>query len=309
MDLHLRKLEVFALVAELGSLSKAATAADMAQSLVSRHIAQLEETWGDRLFQRTGRGVVLTDFGRRVLPEIRLLLDQAERLESAIKDASGVPTGTVHIGVLPSMSRILIAPLYEAMRKAAPAVRLHFTEGFSGYLDEQLHAGRLDLAVINRYGPSTSRGEDILGYADTYLVGKPGVQWAKSSTIGFKKLGQMPLVLPGAPNGLRSILDQYARQQGISLDVVLEIDTLSAMKEAALSGAAFTILPMHAVSHEVAERKLMAMKIVNPGLRRTITLSIAKHRPMTRAARLTVTRLRQLASGFLEDPTGAAGEP
>ena len=64
----------------------------------------------------TGRGVVLTDFGRRIHPEIRLLLDQAERLQSAIKDAAGVPTGTVHIGILPSMSRIF------ALRYIAPTM-------------------------------------------------------------------------------------------------------------------------------------------------------------------------------------------
>jgi LysR family nitrogen assimilation transcriptional regulator len=297
---EIRKLEIFALVAEMGSLSKAAKAADIAQSLVSRHIAQLEDDWGDRLFQRTGRGVVLTDFGRRVQPEVRLLLQQAERLQSTIKDAAGVPTGIVHIGILPSMSRALIAPLFEEMRRVAPAVRLHFIEGLSGQLDEQLLSGRLDLAVINRYGPSPDRGEDVLGYIDTYLVGSAANRLPHARTIPFKALGNLPLVLPGAPSGLRSILDQYARQQEIKLDVALEIDTISAMKDVALSGAAFTILPMPAVSQEIAEGRLAALKIVSPGIRRTIALSITRQRPLSRAGRITVAHLRKLVSKFLE---------
>ncbi|MET0962117.1 MAG: LysR family transcriptional regulator [Noviherbaspirillum sp.] len=299
--MELRKLELFALVAGLGSLSRAAKAAGMAQSLVSRQIAQLEEEWGDRLFQRTGRGVILTDFGRHVQPEVQLLLDQAGRLQSAVKDAAGVATGTVYIGLLPSMSRTLIAPLFEDMRMRAPAVRLRFIEGFSGQLDEQLLSGRLDMAVINRYGPSPDRGEDVLGYVDTYLVSSPARRAADGDTIRFAGLAGLPLAVPGAPNGLRSVLDQHARQQGVLLDIALEIDTLSAMKDVALSGAAHTILPLMAVREEVEQGRLAALRIVEPAIRRTIALSVTRQRPLSRAGRLTVSRLRALVSGFLAE--------
>jgi LysR family nitrogen assimilation transcriptional regulator len=301
--MELRKLELFALVASLGSLSKAAKAAGIAQSLVSRHITQLEEEWGDRLFQRTGRGVVLTDFGRHVQSEVQLLLDQAERLQSTVKDAAGVPTGTVHIGLLPSLSRSLIAPLFEDMRRRAPAVRLRFIEGFSGQLDEQLQSGRLDMAVINRYGPSAERGEDVLGHVDTYLVSSRAMAGSPGVTIRFSALATLPLALPGAPNGLRSILDQHARQQSIQLDVALEIDTLSAMKDVALSGAAYTILPLQAVSDEVAAGQLRAQRIVEPRIQRTIALALTRQRPLSRAGRLAVARLRDLASHVLKEGT------
>jgi DNA-binding transcriptional LysR family regulator len=298
--MDIRRLQTFALVAGLGSLSKAAKAAGMAQSLVSRQIAQLEQEWGDRLFQRTGRGVVLTDFGRHVQPEVQLLLDQAERLEGAVRDAAGVATGTVYIGLLPSMSRSLIAPLFADMRTRAPAVRLRFIEGFSGQLDEQLLSGRLDMAVINRYGPSPDRGEDVMGHIDTCLIGKPGSEPAAGDAIPFRALAGLPLAIPGAPNGMRSVLDQHARQLGVQLDVALEIDTLSAMKDVALSGAAHTLLPLMAVREEVAEGRLTAQRIAEPAIRRTITLSVTRQRPLSRAGRLALARLRQMVPGYLD---------
>jgi DNA-binding transcriptional LysR family regulator len=304
MTMDLKKLELFMLVAELGSLSRAAKAADMAQSLVSRNIAQLEQEWGDRLFQRTGRGVVLSDFGRFVQPEVRVLLDQASRLQSAVKEAAGVPTGTVHVGVLPSMSRRLVTQLFEAMQKAAPAVRLHFIEGFSGYLDEQLLSGRLDFAVINRYGPSPDRGEDVLGYVDTCLIGSKD-RLPFQEAVTFQELSDMPLVLPAAPNGLRSILDQTSRQKGVALNIALEVDTLSAMKDVALSGVACTVLPLFAVSDEVAAGRLCAAKIVDPGIRRTITLSITRQRPLSSAARLAVSKMRALATAMLNQTSAS----
>ena len=79
-SLDLSRLLLFAKVAELGSLTRAAVAMDTLQSAVSRRIAALERDCGGRLFHRTGRGVTLTDLGRRVLPAVTTLLADAERL-------------------------------------------------------------------------------------------------------------------------------------------------------------------------------------------------------------------------------------
>ena len=297
--MNLKQLETFSLVAELGSLSRAAVAADVAQSLISRQLAQLEAEWGDRLFERTGRGSVLSEFGRRVQPEINLLLDQARRLEGAVKEAAGVPTGTVHLGVLPSMSRELLPLLFTDVRLRAPAVRLHVTEGFSGDLDEQLASGRLDISVVNRYASTRMRGDDVLGTVESFAIGKPSNTELAMNTITLHQLAKLPLVLPTRPNGLRTILDQLARQRGIHLDIVMEVDTLTAMKDVAASGHAYTILPLMAVSDDVASGRVAAMRIVSPGIKRTIALGLTNKRPLSMAARMVAMRVRALAVKLL----------
>ena len=297
--MNLKQLQTFALVANLGSLSRAAKALDIAQSLVSRHLAQLESEWGDRLFERTGRGVVLTDFGRRVQPDIGLLLSQADRLQVVVKETAGVLTGTVHVGVLPSMSRQLLPMLFNDLSITAPAVRLHVTEGFSGSLDEQLGSGRLDMIVVNRYGAAAPRGEDALGVVDTFLVGRPDHSAFQNRIFHFRRLAGLPLVLPSTPNGLRSTLDHIAREQHVSLNVVMEVDTNTAMMDVAASGHALTILPMLAVQDECREGRLAAVRISRPFLKRTIALSFSKQRPVSKAARLVGSRLRMLTTKLL----------
>ncbi|RZT35470.1 LysR family transcriptional regulator [Cupriavidus agavae] len=292
--MNLKQLETVALVAELGSLSRAARALGIAQSLVSRTVANLESEWGDRLFERTGRGMVLSEFGKRIFPEIELLLAQSTRLHDEIRNAAGVPAGTVRIGVLPSMTRRLIPTLFADLRKTAPGVRLRVIEGFSGQLDEQLDAGHLDLAVINRYGPSPRQNEDVLATVANYLIGKAGHPIANQPAVDFKCLAGIPLVLPPAPNGLRLILDQHARQQGVTLDVALEVESLNAMKEVALSGHALIILPQLAVDDEVSAGRLVAAEIINPQLPRSISLGLTQHHPLSRAARLVLSRLHEL---------------
>lgn len=299
--MNLKQLETVALVAELGSLSRAARALGTAQSLVSRAIAQIETEWGDRLFERTGRGVVLSEFGKRIFPEIQLLLAQSARLHDEVRNAAGVPAGLVRLGVLPSMTRRLVPALFADLRQAAPDLRLRVSEGFSGQLDAQLDSGHLDLAVINRYGPSPRQDEDVVATVATYLVGKPDHPLARRATVDFRRMDGVPLVLPPAPNGLRSVLDQHARQQGVTLDVALEVESLNTMKEVALSGHALTILPRLAVDHEIAAGQLAAAEIVKPRLPRSISLGVTHHHPLSRAARLVLSRLHTLVPQLTRD--------
>lgn len=294
LKVNLKQLETVALVAKLGSLSRVARSLGTAQSLVSRSIGQIESEWGDRLFERTGRGMVLSEFGKRIFPEIELLLAQAARLNDEIRNAAGVPAGLVRLGVLPSMTRRLIPRLFADLREAAPGVRLRVVEGFSGQLDEQLDSGHLDLAVINRYGPSPRQNEDVLATVANYLIGAPDHPLANRPAVDFKDLDGVPLVLPPAPNGLRLILDQHARQQSVTLDVAIEVESLNAMKEVALSGHALTILPQLAIDDEVSAGRLAAAEIVNPRLPRSISLGLTQHHPLSRAARLVLSRLHEL---------------
>jgi LysR family transcriptional regulator, nitrogen assimilation regulatory protein len=293
--MNLKQLHAFQRVAEHGSLARAAAATDMAESLISRHVSALESEWGDRLFERTGRGMVLSDFGRRMLADVRVALESVDHLSAVAREAAGVPTGTVHVGVLPSLAGQLLPLLLADLRAGAPAVMLHAVEGFSGSLDEQLASGRLDLAVINRYGTGGLRGEEVLGTADTYLIARSGHQLLAAPTLPLRALAGVPLVLPATPNGLRVALDQLARRHRVQLSVVMEVDSGGTMKDIALSGHACTLLPLMAVKQEIARGTLGATKLVKPGIRRTIALTLTTQRPLSRAARHVAARIRTLA--------------
>ncbi|MEI2417699.1 LysR family transcriptional regulator, partial [Orrella sp. JC864] len=299
MKLHL--LATFLQVAEAGSLSRAALAAEMATSRVSQQIAELETAWGGRLFDRTGRGMVLTALGARMLPQVQRLVDELHRLDVAARDAAGVPTGLVHVGMLPSMSRRLLPPLLARLREQAPQVRLHVSEGFSGALDEQLSSGRLDMIVVNRYGESAKPGEDVLGHMDTCLIGKPGAALLARPTVSFAQLAGQPMVLPARPNGFRSMLDALLRRHGVTPAIALEVDTVNMMKDVALSGQAMTLLPAMAVSEELAAGALAVSRIVRPGIRRTIALGVGRQRPPSLAVRYVAAQVGQLARQLLRE--------
>ena len=298
--MNLKHLQSFLTVAEQGSLARAAAATDLAESLISRHISSLETAWGARLFERTGRGMVLSEFGKLMLPQVRAAMDQILRLDVTAKESAGVPTGTVQVGVLPSLATQLLPLLFADLRANAPEITLRAVEGFSGLLDEQLANGRLDLAVINRYGFSTRREEEVLGSADTYLIGRKGSALMERKSIPFKALSTIPLVLPSVPNGLRTNLNQLARRHAVKLNIVMEVDSAGSMKDVTQSGHAYTLLPLMAVKAELSQGRLEARPIVNPAIVRTIVLSVTSQRPLSLAGRHVATRIRALAPKLVQ---------
>jgi DNA-binding transcriptional LysR family regulator len=162
----------FVKVAELGSVSRAAVAADVPQSVVSRHIAQLERDAGSPLFRRTGRGVVLTELGQQLYPRIKRLIAESESFADEVRASRGVPVGDVRLGLLPSTVPALAGPLYQRVLKQFPQVRLHLMEGSSSQLQEMLDEGRLDLSLLLRDGGEVSADEPVLARAVVLAVAR-----------------------------------------------------------------------------------------------------------------------------------------
>lgn len=293
--MHLERLKVVQTVAELRSLSRAAKTLGLAQSVVSRHVALLEARWGDRLFERTGRGVTLSEFGQRVLPHIGAVLMQADRLQDTVQDAAGVPSGTVRLGILPSMSRLVVGELMAVLQRKYPAIRLRVTEGFSDAVDRGIVDGSLDLAVLSRYGKSVAQGEEPFGRLRTYLIGAPDSRHlAARRAVPFSQLAHVPLALPSAPNGMRVVMDNLARTKRVQLHVAIEIDAISAMKQICQQVNVCTLLPICAVVDEIEQGRLAAVPVTQPEIWRTISVGMTRQQPHSRATRAVLGELRVL---------------
>src|SRR5262245_29248541 len=104
--LNLRQLETFVKVAELGSFSKAALILSLAQPALSRQVRLLETELRQNLLLRTGRGVVLTEAGKRLYEHSIGVLQLVARARSDLMASRGEPTGHIVIGLPPSMGRM-----------------------------------------------------------------------------------------------------------------------------------------------------------------------------------------------------------
>ena len=287
----LTKWRAFLAIAELGSLTRAALFLNSNQSLLSRHLNALERECNARLFNRTGRGVSLSDVGQRIFPHVKALLADAEQLELEIRGEAREPAGRVTIGSLPSITNPIVGRLFKQLRARHPGVQLKILEGSSGQVEEWLSDSRVDIAILYRYGKAAPEMEQALATVDSYLIGAAGDRLTAAAEVPFSALHELPFILPGAPNGLRTALDAIARQERITLLPTIEADSLPLMRSTVAEARLYTVLPIHAVWNEVKEGRLQAAKIVSPEFQRIVSMAMARSKGPAKAVSVVAAEI------------------
>lgn len=277
-------LRAFSSAAELGSLSRAATSLGVAQSALSRQISALEGDLGGRLFHRTGRGMQLTELGQSLLPRARALLSDAETMALEAQSLLSTPRGLVSVGMVPYLSHPLTSQLYAAVRDQFPGIRLRLYEGYSGEIEDWLASGKIDMGLFNRY--RAGRGvRDALASANMHLIMAASDPLLAQTSIKFKALAKLPLVLPMRPNGLRSMLDELCQTNGIELDIQLESNSPSTIKDAVMHGGLYSLQAPNAVAHERRMGLLGGVVVSDPSIHLSTLLTSTSSHPLPSAAR------------------------
>lgn len=293
--------KLFIDAAELGSLSKVALAYGTSQPHISRQIGELEQTCGGRLFQRTGRGVVLTELGQRIAPQVRAWMASTEQLANDVRASAGTPIGKVRIGSLPSTAHPLVSTLHRQLKERYPLIQLMVREGQGSQLETWLEDGSVDLAILYRTSPTPKNGDSYLVETPTYLVSAAGDPLTARPTVRFSALHNLPLVLFCRPSSWRNHLEEISAKHKITLNVAFEADSLSLQTHIASEGGIYALLGPYAITAASKERRLQAAKLVDPVVMRHIALAMSRHGVMTLACRTVMQLTREIVT------SGAAG--
>lgn len=304
---------LFLEVAELGSFTKAAVLRQTVQSHISRQIGELEKQCGGALFRRTGRGVVLTDLGHRVEARVRGWVRDTDQLLADIRVDAGEPMGEVRLGILPSAAHPLMTHVFLRLKTEFPKIKLNVREGQGGELDALLDMGSVDMAILFRYQKPTGADEKLLAVAGTYLVSRPGDPLTQGETFDFTRLAGLRLVLPRRPAHWRAVLDETARSKGFVLQAEVEADSLRVQKElVAHTPGLYSLLGPFSIDAELRAGRLQASRVVNPDLRRHVTLALPKQGQLTPASKIVARMLRETVEGWghrLSEPEDAPADP
>lgn len=286
--MELLELRYFVQVADLGSFSKASVKLGITQPALSRQVQKLEHELRTSLFYRHGRGVSLTQPGRKLYDVVRHLLGALAEIKEEIQDQSERLTGTVTLGLPPSICATLGAPLARRFHDSYPDATLRIHEVFSGTLLEWVEGGRLDLAVLY----DARRGRSMLS-SPLLVENLMLIQSAKDAEepdyddgpVPVAMLGDLRLVLPGLENGLRRVVDAAVRRANIDLQVDMEIDSVTAIKQLVEEGMGSTILPFGAVHREVRQGRLIAREIASKDMHAMLVTATPLHQPVSKATR------------------------
>ena len=286
-------------VAELGSLSKAADRLRIAQPALSRQVRLLEEELGIRLFDRHGRSMVVTDAGKEVLRHAQRIMQELDEIRATVADEDAPLRGHVSIGMPPTVSDILSVPLVTAFQARHPEAKLRIVSAYSGYLLDWLHRGELDVAIMYETPPVRSLRMEPLLEEVLFLIGPPGSSLMPDQAVPFAEVAALKLFLPSLGHGLRTILEQSAQIAGCRLDVPVEADSYSTLKNLVESGHGYTILPLAPIHRDVLVGRLVYAPIEGPTLSRCLMLTYPTDRATPRLARFAGNVMTATASDLV----------
>lgn len=276
--MELATLKLFLHIAATGSFSRAAVLTASTQSAVSKRISALETELAARVFDRTGRGARLTEAGRLLLPRAEALTSEADGLADLVANAQRAPRGTVRFAVQPSIGWPLVGDLVAAAQVRFPGIRLQIAEGTTRQIEEWLVEGRIDVGLMSN-APSSEQAEaQTLFSLPLLVVGSAGSLQQRKRTISFGELAKLPLAIATIPNGGRVLIEEEARRQQITLNVVLEVNSVHLIKRLVARGNYYTIATHPAVAAEIASGELVACRIARPEIEQTFYLAIGGRR-------------------------------
>ncbi len=270
-----KQIAYFVQVAELGSFTRAASVLRVAQPALSRQVRALEVELRQGLFDRNGRGVTLTPAGVRLLAHGRGILQQVERARLDLEDQRGAASGLLSIGLPPSVSRTLTAPLVEAFRERFPRATLSVIEGLSTYTLDWLTQGRIDCAVV--YNATPAAAIDLLPVLQEplFLVSarQPGGKTLRGPVATLAQLAARELVIPSRPHAIRMRLETVLAEAGLKPKVGLEIESVPAILDLVRRHGLHAVLSLNAVQAR-GQDEAFTVRPVSLGGRRRLSTSL-----------------------------------
>lgn len=280
--MDLKQLEYFVNVAEFGSFTLSSRFLRVAQPALSRQVRALEVELRQTLFQRNGRGVTLTEAGKRLLEHARGILQQVQRARHDLEQQRGAVSGRLVIGLPPSVSRTLTGPLVRAFRERFPGATFGVVEGLSDHLIEWLAVGRVDFALV--YSGSAPSGIELepLRVEPMYLVGaRParGGTRLVSTGVSLGQVAQAALVIPPRPHSIRMLLDSTLAEAGLKARIALEIESVPTILDLVQHEGFHAVLTLNAIRRSGNEAGFQARPIGRPPLAATLRLATSAQRP------------------------------
>jgi LysR family transcriptional regulator, nitrogen assimilation regulatory protein len=283
--MELRQLRYFVAIVDHGSLSRATRVLHVAQPALTQQIHQLEEELGAQLLHRSAQGVISTDAGKTFYEHAQAILKQVDDAKWAVAQSTDKPAGTVALGIPQSVSGALALPLLTAVRETYPEISLQLTEELSGNLIEQLKSGRINLAVLFDDGQLNAFAATPLVEESMMFITRTESRFAfPKKSIPLAKALEATLILPGLQHGVRSRIENIARAAGLSIDHVIDINSVAILRSAILADLGATILPMAPVLSEIEHGLMTAHRITGASVSRTVALCSSRNIPLTNAA-------------------------
>lgn len=252
----LEQLRIFAAVADKQHVTQAARELNLTQSATSAAIAALENRYGIKLFDRVGRGIMLTHTGRTFLTEARAVLARVHDAEQVLRDLAGLKAGKLVLAASQTIANYWLPPRLLAFQRAYPGIEVTVTIANTERVATEVRDGAADMGFIEGDIDDSALSTRRIDSDALVIVVGPQHPFAHQRKLPADWMTRTPWILREPGSGTRAMFERALRKHGLRLSdltVQLELASNEAIRTAIESGVCAT-----AISDLVVEKSLAA---------------------------------------------------
>jgi DNA-binding transcriptional LysR family regulator len=289
------QLTTFLEVARQGSFSRAGEKVFRSQSAVSAQIRQLEQEYGDRLLDRSGKTVKLTPAGQ-------VFFDYAQRMKAlrdesltAVADHGRTPRGTLLVGANEATCLYVLPDVFGEYCRRYPDVHISIYRNFTYKIVEKLENGSVHVAVLSLPVQSPSLKIQPIFRDKLMLMVSPKNPMAKLKSAPLREVVKYPLLLPKTGH-TRRLLDKLFREYQSELRVRMELPSIGMIKSFVAADLGVSLISASFAGDEVAAGRVKLIDVEDAELWRELGLAYRRDRTLSVAAKSFIAVLRQLTA-------------
>jgi DNA-binding transcriptional LysR family regulator len=272
----IRHLKIFISVCDYGKMSLAAEKLFMAQPSVSQAIAEIEQHYGVKVFERLSKKLYLTEAGENLLKYARHIVSSFEEMEESLFYTSSKIS--LKMGATITVGTCVLNDILNDFKIKKPNINTQVYVENTNVIEEMILKSTLDLGIVE----GIIKSRDIITIPivpdELILVCSPSHEFSSLESITAEKLNNQDFILREEGSGTRELFEKKIENMGITINKKWVCNNSEAIKNAVISDQGLTVISQMLVRKEIDEKKLHRIKINDLKLARNFYLAYHKNK-------------------------------
>ena len=294
-------LITFVEIAKQGSFSRAGQKLFRSQPAVSAQIRQLEQEYGQKLFDRVGKSVQLTAAGEVLLEYAGKLLTLRNESLRAVADQASTPRGTLAVGANEATCLYVLPDVFAQYNQHYPHVQISIYRNFSHKVIEKIEDGTVDVGIVTLPVKSPSLRVHSIFRDRIMLMTSLTNPLAKHKTVTTAEIAEQPQIYPKT-GFMRQVLDKQFRPYRSRLHISMELPSVGMIKRFVVAGLGVSLISESFVRDEIRAGKAKLIPVSDMDVWRELGLVYRRDRTLPRSASAFVAMIRQGLDSLPDGP-------
>jgi DNA-binding transcriptional LysR family regulator len=289
------QLTTFIEIAKLGSFSRAGQKLFRSQPAVSAQVRQLEQEYGEKLFDRGRKSVRLTSAGETLFEYAERLTNLRNESLRAVADKATIPRGVLAIGANEATCLYVLPDVFAEYHRLYPSVKISIYRNFSHKVLQKVEDGSVDVGVVTLPAKSPSLKIHPIYRDRVMLMVNPRNPLAKLKVVKMRDIAEQPLIFPRT-GFTRQLLDKHFRPYRSQLQVTMELTSVGMIKCFVAAGLGVSLISASFAKNELRAGQVKLIPIADVELWRELGIVYRRDRTLPRSTTAFITLLRQRAA-------------